>query len=58
MTQASKKRMINGGDQVKLSSSRFQSDRMKQHDTLEIQEESIDNDIQLSSQGLRFDFRS
>ena len=53
--------MINGGDQVKLSSSRLQpviqSDPFKQHDTLRIQEVTMDNEIQLSSQGLRFDFR-
>ncbi len=60
---ASKKRIISGGDQVKLSSTKLnhveQSYRSKHHtqgDTID-NRKTTNNKIQLSSQGLRYDFK-
>ena len=59
-TQPSKRRIISGGDQVKLSSIRLQSLAQpyssKFHETTEIQEET-NRETELPSQGLRYDFK-
>jgi len=65
--QASKKRIISGGDQVKVSSTKINhvepSYPSKHHYDMNIQGDTIDNrkttnsKIHLSSQGLRYDFK-
>jgi len=65
--QENKKRIITGGDQVKLSSTKVihkkQPCLSKDHYDINIQGDTIDNrtttnsKVQLSSQGLRYDFK-